>query len=165
MTRRRIPAASEARLAMRASVGPIFPATPSRIMSPSIRPSVSITPGVGALSKSSSWSIVMIDWAVTSSKLKTQSSKLKAQEKFQIPNSESAVSLDGSVWWSSFAGILGFQLEASFLYFAGLNFLYEQLTHSRRRHWRRRPDGLCAGFSNAFRRHVRSQPACHSAFD
>ena len=45
---------SEARFAMRARVGPIFPAAPRKMMSPGSRASVSTTPGVGSLSALSS---------------------------------------------------------------------------------------------------------------
>src|SRR5262245_32045573 len=60
-TRRRTPAASEARRAMRASVGPILPPTPSTTRSPSSRPSVSVTPAVGSLSSSSRCSTSRIE--------------------------------------------------------------------------------------------------------
>src|SRR5688572_7084429 len=51
MIRRGTPANSEARLAMRASVGPILPATPSNIKSPFRFRIVSTAPGVGSLNR------------------------------------------------------------------------------------------------------------------
>jgi hypothetical protein len=39
---RLVPAASDARLAIRASVGPIFPATPRMITSPGVRSKISM---------------------------------------------------------------------------------------------------------------------------
>src|SRR5262245_24264034 len=56
ITRRSTPAACEARRAIRASVGPIFPATPSTRMSPARPCRAATTSVVGALSTSSSCS-------------------------------------------------------------------------------------------------------------
>ena len=53
MIRRRTPAASLARRAMRANVGPILPATPRTSRSPSICPSARTAAGVGRLRSSS----------------------------------------------------------------------------------------------------------------
>ena len=66
-TRRHTPAASEARLAMRASEGPIFPPAPRTMMSPSRRPSVSTTPSVGSLRRSSSYPSAWMGFPMTSS--------------------------------------------------------------------------------------------------
>jgi hypothetical protein len=57
MILRLVPAAIEARLSIRASDGPIFPATPRMSTSPGMRRRVSMTPAVGALSRSSSLSV------------------------------------------------------------------------------------------------------------
>src|SRR6266576_4199487 len=57
ITRRETPAISDARFAMRARVGPIFPPTPKMTMSPSRAPSVSVAASVGSLRSSSSSSI------------------------------------------------------------------------------------------------------------
>src|SRR5436305_14089677 len=58
ITRRGVPANSDARRTIRASVGPIFPPTPRTITSPGNLRIVSTTPGVGSLSAVSSCSIV-----------------------------------------------------------------------------------------------------------
>ncbi len=50
------PAASDARRAIRAREGPIFPPAPKIIRPPSTRDMLSITPSVGRLRNSSSWS-------------------------------------------------------------------------------------------------------------
>lgn len=54
MIRRGVPAASEARLAMRASVGPIFPPAPRMRMSPGSEASARTVDSPGSLSASSS---------------------------------------------------------------------------------------------------------------
>jgi hypothetical protein len=54
ITRRFTPAASDARFAMRASVGPILPATPRTIRSPVMFRIASTAAGDGSLSISSS---------------------------------------------------------------------------------------------------------------
>ena len=64
MMRRRVPARSDARLAMRARLGPILPATPSTIRSPSSLPNVCTTSAVGLLSWSSRCSM---SWMVSAS--------------------------------------------------------------------------------------------------
>src|SRR3569833_4509744 len=61
ITRRLSPAASHARRSIRPKVGPILPAIPSRLKSPGVRDTVSITPGVGSLrrwSSSASFAII-----------------------------------------------------------------------------------------------------------
>ena len=64
MTLRATPAASDARRAMAARLGPILPPAPRMTMSPCSLPIASMTPGVGSLRASSSASTVAIRFLV-----------------------------------------------------------------------------------------------------
>ena len=65
MTRCVRPAASMARLAIRAKVGPILPATPRTITSPSARRIASIAASEGSLSSSSRWATSRIETGIS----------------------------------------------------------------------------------------------------
>ncbi len=65
MTRCVRPAASMARLAIRARVGPILPATPRTITSPSARRIASIAASEGSLSSSSRWATSRIETGIS----------------------------------------------------------------------------------------------------
>jgi len=68
MIRREIPDASEARLAMRASVGPILPPQPSTRMSPGSAASARTVDSWGSLSASSSASTSAMEFSLCESK-------------------------------------------------------------------------------------------------